>query len=343
MERAKEAFLMSRIFLYGLLAAALVSLASRHVLADEADPGDGKTVETAAPSEDKAGDKKESASSNEAKPPQSSEVKKATESKGTAESADKKGADVKAAETKPDSTIPDETADNKNKDDAPKKSEPADSKEKKPDTASQPSKETQPEENKTTATDEKLEPWQQLYQQWLGVDEQLKALQLKYFHAPKDEQFEIRESFQQMIEDEANPLLAKLRTEVIKAYKAKPNEDARVVKLLIGFMVNHARMGDEADAKEIIELLIENKADKKYVMVAAKAPGLRPTSLEILDRMVNRYSEAMSPEEGDSTPNSGGSFSPDKENPSGPEKAGSEDGAASEESGQTEKAGDPEK
>jgi hypothetical protein len=224
----------------------------------------------------------------------------------------------------------------------PKKKEPAESNpESKPALAEDPDKKPATTETETAATEEKLEPWQELHRQWLALDQKLKDTEQKYYTTTvKADQFELRVTFEKLISDEATPLLEKLRAEVMKAYSAKPNEDVQLVRLLVGFMVNHARMGNEVDAKEIVELLIDNKCDEKYVVVATQV-SLSPSSLDILERLVERYKEALAPKDsGDdsaSTPESGGSASPANEKPDDSQGTNSEEKAKSPESTKSNK------
>jgi hypothetical protein len=214
----------------------------------------------------------------------------------------------------------------------PEKKESADSNpEPKPAVTEDPEKKPATTGTETAATEEKLEPWQELHRQWLVIDQKLKDTERSYYTTTeKSDQFELRVAFEKLISDEATPLLEKLRAEVMKAYSAKPKEDVQLVRLLVGFMVNHARMGNEVDAKEIVELLIDNKCDEKYVVVATQV-SLSPSSLDILERLVNRYKEALAPEEsgGDSasTPDSGDSANPANEKPDDSQDTGSEEKA----------------
>lgn len=196
------------------------------------------------------------------------------------------------------------------------------------------------------AAEKKLEAWQELHRQWLALDQRLRDAERQYYGLMsqdedpeiKEQQFQIRLAFEELIKNEANPLLKNLRAEVIKAYKAKPNADVQLVRLLVGFMVNHARMQEEADAKEIVELLIENKADAKYVLVDARMSAMRPTSAEILERLQKRYKDAFPAEKTDgdaaSTPDSGGEFKSDSDN-------GSTDNGSTDSLPETKKTADP--
>jgi len=222
----------------------------------------------------------------------------------------------------------------------PEKKESADSNpEPKPAVTEDPGKKPATTGTETAATEEKLEPWQELHRQWLALDQKLKDTERSYYTTTeKADQFELRVAFEKLISDEATPLLEKLRAEVMKAYSAKPNEDVQLVRLLVGFMVNHARMGNEVDAKEIVELLIDNKCDEKYVVVATQV-SLSPPSLDILERLVNRYKEALAPEvsgeDSASTPDSGDSANPANENTGNSPDSGSEEKAKTPDSTET--------
>jgi len=350
---------MSRFLVHSLFAVALIMFASQRTWADDAEASEGETAETVAPSKATESDEKDAEAADEPSPPQPVETEETSESDETGEPADKEEVTEASPEPKPEAPKPKSPEPEAPKPETPKPEAPKPEAPKtetpkpeapkpeapktetpKPDEVAEPKEnEVNSASTESTAPEEELERWQELHQQWLAIDEQLKNLELKFFHSQQDQQFEIRESFERLIEEEANPLLAELRTEVINAYQAKPNEDVRLVKLLIGFMVNHARMEEEAEAKQIIELLIEHEGDEKYVMVSTKA-SLKPSSLEILDRMVNRYKEALMPQEGASTPSSGGGFDDSNESPQGPEKAGSEKETATEEKAVSDPAGE---
>lgn len=103
-----------------------------------------------------------------------------------------------------------------------------------------------------------------LHEQWQQVQKQLVDLQNEYRTADAERQEAIRKEFQTLV-SQAQQLLPKLKTAALEAYRAEPNANRDVVRVLLGFM-NSANMEDRyEETREIGELLSKGGTQAKGV------------------------------------------------------------------------------
>lgn len=100
--------------------------------------------------------------------------------------------------------------------------------------------------------------------EWDANDKQLDDLAAKYREATPAEREEIRTQYAGLV-DKANAMIPRLRETGIAAYKASPNQDPELAKLLIGLVANDVRHDLYDNALELAKLLIDSECPEKAV------------------------------------------------------------------------------
>lgn len=114
------------------------------------------------------------------------------------------------------------------------------------------------EEPATTAS------YADLRKQWDDLNRQMDSLGRLFQTAAAADRPAIREQYLPLV-TKANALLPQLRAAGIEAYKAAPNEDAGLVKLLVGIAANEVRRDQYDAAAKLAGLLIENQCSEKAI------------------------------------------------------------------------------
>jgi cyclophilin family peptidyl-prolyl cis-trans isomerase len=100
--------------------------------------------------------------------------------------------------------------------------------------------------------------------EWDVMDRKLGDLSSEYREATPARRDEIRREYGVLV-DKANALLPQLRVAGIAAYKAAPNEDLKLVQLLVGIVADAVRNDRYEAAMELASLLIDNKCPEKAI------------------------------------------------------------------------------
>lgn len=119
------------------------------------------------------------------------------------------------------------------------------------------------------------EQYSALRKQYHDLDAQLGSLQQRYPTAAPTEQEEIRKTFGALVE-QVKQLLPQLQEAGLAAYKAQPNADEELTKLLVGLTANAVRSDRYEDAAGLAKLLIDNNCSEAaiYSFAGAAAYGL---------------------------------------------------------------------
>ena len=101
-------------------------------------------------------------------------------------------------------------------------------------------------------------------ERWETVNKKLDALVDEFRAADAARREEIKKDYIQLVE-EANGLLPQLRQTAKAAYKAAPNQDPLLVRLLVGLAANDVRLDRYDDAMELASLLIDHECPEKAI------------------------------------------------------------------------------
>ncbi len=100
--------------------------------------------------------------------------------------------------------------------------------------------------------------FQALNAKWAAMDQDLVAFDKRFREAPREEQLKLKDEFIRMIEG-ARQFMPMLQQAALEAYKAAPNQDAKVIEVLLGVTADAVRRDDYDAAKAICDLLLANK------------------------------------------------------------------------------------
>lgn len=131
-----------------------------------------------------------------------------------------------------------------------------------------------------------------LFAEWNDLDQQLRDLATQYRISEEAERDQLRKAYAAMFA-QSEELTAKLRKAAVAAYQQKPNEDDKLVRLLVGMMIDAAKHDDDQGALEIGQLLIDHRANQKYIEAAARSSRLTFETQPIAEEVAIRYREAL--------------------------------------------------
>lgn len=137
-----------------------------------------------------------------------------------------------------------------------------------------------------------------MLEEWRVLESELKRLQQEFNVADDANRRIIREEYNAYMQ-QASELLPKLEESALAAYKATPNSDEDLTRLMVGMLVNYAATDTEltdGDVKAIDlgALLIENGIADEHLQAAANAVRLLPTQREIIKEIIIRRDQAQS-------------------------------------------------
>jgi cyclophilin family peptidyl-prolyl cis-trans isomerase len=127
--------------------------------------------------------------------------------------------------------------------------------------------------------------------EWDAVDGQLDDLGAKFRAASPAAREEIRTQYAELV-DKANALLPRLRETGIAAYKESPNQDAALVRLLVGILANDVRHDRYEIAMELAELLIGNECPENAIYGQAGAAAYCLDEFAVAQEHLNAAKEA---------------------------------------------------
>ncbi|HND53594.1 MAG TPA: peptidylprolyl isomerase [Pirellulaceae bacterium] len=121
---------------------------------------------------------------------------------------------------------------------------------------------------KAAAKDSEPEPFAKVKGEWDALDKQISQLVEKFGEAPADQREALRKQYMALIE-KTGPLLARLRTSAIAAYKNQPNADKSVTSTMLGLLNNDLQSDNYGAASDLAQLLIDNKCAEKPLLSMA--------------------------------------------------------------------------
>lgn len=101
-----------------------------------------------------------------------------------------------------------------------------------------------------------------LHQKYLAIDRQLSELMKLYYDPQVPVRDPIVKEYGKLV-DKANGLLADLRTEGMAAFKAEPNKDEKVTRVLLGLASNDLRRDLFDEARVLVQFLQDNECTDK--------------------------------------------------------------------------------
>jgi cyclophilin family peptidyl-prolyl cis-trans isomerase len=131
-----------------------------------------------------------------------------------------------------------------------------------------------------------------LLAQWNELDKQLKEKAAAYASADVAVKADLKREYVDLVAKAKTQAIG-LRAAAISTYKASPNTDEVVNKLLIGMIIQDIRDGNKSAAFELARLLMESKADQKY-FVALRDSGRRVsfTDIPFIEELILRSQES---------------------------------------------------
>lgn len=127
--------------------------------------------------------------------------------------------------------------------------------------------------------------------EWDAVDEKLNDLSREFREASPSRRDEIREEYA-VLAGKANALVSQLRVAGVAAYKAAPNEDRKLVDLLIGMVADDVRNDRYDEAMELATLLIENKCPDQAIYGQAGMAAYCRDEFSLAQQYLNLAKEA---------------------------------------------------
>ena len=131
-----------------------------------------------------------------------------------------------------------------------------------------------------------------LLAEWKDLDKQMIAAQAEYDAADGDveQQDEIRKDFQILV-DQANDLVEELKTAALAEFETEPN-NREVVRTLMGIVMNDANDGQDEDALELGQTLIEGGINPRFFEAAAASETATIPVKELFEELLVRQAEA---------------------------------------------------
>lgn len=133
--------------------------------------------------------------------------------------------------------------------------------------------------------------------EWDATSGRLDDLGARYRTASRAEQEEIRAQYAVLV-DKANALMSRLRETGMAAFKESPNQDAAIVRLLIGIVANDVRHDRYEDAMELAKLLIDNECSDKAIYGQAGIAAYSLDDFALAQEHLNAAKEADAMPEG---------------------------------------------
>ena len=118
------------------------------------------------------------------------------------------------------------------------------------------------EENEGNST--VSEQFQEIFQQWKQMLGKLRETSEEYKTAEPSDASSVREKYDEQLA-EAEQLIPRLRQTAVNAYKADPNKDRAIIRLLVSMAKDDVDRDDYESAAELTQVLIENQCDEKDI------------------------------------------------------------------------------
>src|SRR5262245_60302649 len=127
------------------------------------------------------------------------------------------------------------------------------------------------------------EQFQARYREWSTLDKRLNELRDEYEKAPAASREALKKQYEELVA-RSSELLPKLGEAAEAAYAAAPNQDADVLRTLVGIMAYDYRHDDCEAALRRAKLMDENKCPEPVVYAIAGAAAFAADDLETAER-----------------------------------------------------------
>jgi cyclophilin family peptidyl-prolyl cis-trans isomerase len=127
--------------------------------------------------------------------------------------------------------------------------------------------------------------------EWNGLTGEMDALADQFRSAEPEQRDQIRQQYVALI-DQVNAVLPRLRAAGIEAYKAAPNGDPELARLLVGITANDLRSDRYDDALTLAELLIENDCQELAIYGLAGTAAYCSDDFARAETYLNRARQA---------------------------------------------------
>ena len=129
-----------------------------------------------------------------------------------------------------------------------------------------------------------------LLTQWQGLEAELVSLEQQFKIATEPEKQEDLRGRYKALVDQANSVIADIKSKAIEAFNDKP-DDARTSRLLVGILKNDAEFNRNDDAIKLGNQLIAGGVDGKLFETAAKSDKISITTRELLEELFIRFNQ----------------------------------------------------
>ena len=133
--------------------------------------------------------------------------------------------------------------------------------------------------------------FESLLAEWKDLDKQMVDAQAEYDAAEDvEQQDDISKDFQILV-DQANELVVELKTAALAEFETEPN-NREVVRTLMGIVMNDAKDGQDEDALELGQTLIEGGVNPRFFEAAAASETATIPVKELFEELLIRQAEA---------------------------------------------------
>lgn len=147
------------------------------------------------------------------------------------------------------------------------------------------------EEATPPAADGALAEFNQLFEQWKGIIQQLRELQVEYKSVPPAEREAIRDQFNQLLA-QGEQMAPQLEQAARTVYEADPNADKEVANFLASIAATYVAEDRYEQALELAQLLIDNDYSNKSIYNEAARAAFATQQFELAEQYFAAASEA---------------------------------------------------